>query len=50
MNVNKEKKQDFKVGLKTNKNPLLKNNLYKLSISILLHFRDKGKLKKVENL
>lgn len=38
MNINKSKEADLKVLLKPNKIPLLKNNLYKLSIFILLHF------------
>ena len=38
MNINKRKEADFKVLQKSYKIPLLYNNLYKLSIFILLHF------------
>ena len=39
MNINKiQKEADLKALLKPNKIPLLYNNLYKLSIFILLHF------------
>ncbi len=47
MNINKAKKQDFLALPKNFKISLLINNLFKLSVYILLYFRDKGKYMQV---